>query len=295
MVRKAKDLSALEVCRLTKPGHHAVGGVAGLYLYVNEASARSWVLRIMVGEKRRHMGLGGYPDVPLAQAREKARQARDAVGSGVDPIAHRKSAASELRAQQLSEKTFKQAATAYIEAHGDSWRNPKHRAQWTSTLETYVYPVIGNLQVKDVMQDHVMKVLDPIWKNKNETASRVRGRVESVLDWATVRGYRNGDNPARWKGHLDHLLPAPSKVRKVEHRRALPFSEMPDFMKQLRSKDGIAARALEFAILTAARSGEVRGATWEEIDLQAKLWTVPASRMKANKEHRVPLSDTAVC
>lgn len=294
MARKAKDLSALEVNRLTKPGHHAVGGVAGLYLYVNKASARSWVFRIMVGEKRRHMGLGGYPDVPLAQAREKARQARDAVESGVDPIAHRKSAASELRAQQLSEKTFKQAATAYIEAHGDSWRNSKHRAQWTSTLDTYVYPLIGDLHVKDVMQDHVMKVLEPIWKTKNETASRVRGRVESVLDWATVRGYRNGDNPARWKGHLDHLLPAPSKVRKVEHRRALPFAEMPDFMKQLRSKDGIAARALEFAILTAARSGEVRGATWNEIDLKDKIWTVPASRMKANKEHRVPLSDAAV-
>jgi len=294
MARKAKDLSALEVSRLTKPGHHAVGGVAGLYLYVNESTARSWVLRIVVGEKRRHMGLGGYPDVPLAQAREKARQARDEVGTGVDPIARRKTAASELKSQQLSEKTFKQAATAYIEAHGDSWRNPKHRAQWTSTLETYVYKIFGDLQVKDVNQELVMKVLEPIWKSKNETATRVRGRIESVLDWATVRGYRTGDNPARWKGHLDHLLPAASKVRKVEHRRALPISAMPAFMKQLRSKDGMAARALEFAILTAARSGEVRGATWDEIDLKAKLWTVPACRMKANKEHRVPLSDAAV-
>lgn len=294
MARKAKDLSALEVSRLTKPGHHAVGGVAGLYLYVNESGARSWVLRVVVGEKRRHMGLGGYPDVPLAQAREKARQARDDVETGVDPITRRKNAASELKAQQLSEKTFKQAATAYIEAHGDSWRNPKHRAQWTSTLETYVHQIFGDLHVRDVNQELVMKVLEPIWKTKNETASRVRGRIESILDWATVRGYRNGDNPARWKGHLDHLLPAPSKVRKVEHRRALPFSEMPAFMKELRSRDGIAAQALEFAILTAARSGEVRGATWDEIDLNAKLWTIPANRMKANKEHRIPLPDVAV-
>lgn len=294
MVRKAKDLSALEVSRLTKPGHHAVGGVAGLYLYVNEAGARSWVLRMMVGEKRRHMGLGGYPDVTLAQAREKARQAREEVNTGVDPIAKRRNLASELRAQQLRETTFKQAAAAYIDSHGDSWRNPKHRAQWNSTLETYVYPVVGNLHVRDVSQEHVMKILEPIWKTKNETASRVRGRIESVLDWATVRGYRSGDNPARWKGHLDHLLPAASKVRKVEHRKALPFSEMPAFMKELRSQAGMAARALEFAILTAARSGEVRGATWAEIDLDAKLWTVPASRMKANKEHRVPLSETAV-
>lgn len=294
MVRKAKDLSALEVSRLTKPGHHAVGGVAGLYLYVNEASARSWVLRIMVGEKRRHMGLGGYPDVTLAQAREKARQARDEVGTGVDPIAKRKNLASELRAQQLRETTFKQAATAYVEAHGDSWSNSKHRAQWTSTLETYVYPVVGSLHVRDVSQEHVMKILEPIWKTKNETASRVRGRIESVLDWATVRGYRSGDNPARWKGHLDHLLPAASKVRKVEHRKALPFSEMPNFMPELRGQAGMAAKALEFAILTAARSGEVRGATWAEFDLDGKLWTVPASRMKANKEHRVPLPESAV-
>lgn len=294
MARKAKDLSALEVGRLTKPGHHAVGGVAGLYLYVNDAGARSWVLRIMVAKKRRHIGLGGYPDVTLAQGREKARLMREEVSIGVDPIAKRRILASELRAQQLREKTFRQAAAAYIEAHGDSWKNPKHRAQWASTLETYVYPIAGDLHVKDVSQEHVLKILEPIWKTKNETASRVRGRIESVLDWATVRGYRSGDNPARWKGHLDHLLPAASKVRKVEHRKALPFADMPAFMKQLRSQAGMGARALEFAILTAARSGEVRGAAWSELDLKAKIWTVPATRMKANKEHRVPLSDAAV-
>ncbi len=294
MARKAKELSALEVGRLTAPGHHAIGGVAGLYLYVANTGSRSWVLRVTVGDKRRHMGLGGFPDVTLAQARDKARRARDEVEQGVDPIVQRVMVASRLRAQQATEKTFKQAAEAYIEAHGDGWKNPKHRAQWAATLETYVYPVFGNLLVRDVDQEQVLKALDPIWKIKNETASRVRGRIENVLDWATVRKYRSGENPARWKGHLDHLLAAPKKVKKVEHYKALPFGEMPKFMVELRSRAGMAARALEFVILTAARSGEVRGATWSEIDLKARLWVVPAERMKSGKEHRVPLSDSAV-
>lgn len=294
MARKAKELSALEVSRLTSSGHHAVGGVAGLYLYVNDTGARSWVLRIMVGNKRRHMGLGGFPDVTLAQAKDKARQARNVVSSGVDPIAQRQAAISQLRAQQISEKTFEQAANAYIEAHGETWRNPKHRAQWASSLATYAFPVMGRLNVKDIVQEHVLTVLEPIWKTKNETASRVRGRIESVLDWATVRKYRTGENPARWKGHLDHLLPAPSKVKKVTHHRALPIDDMPGFMRKLQGRDGTAARALEFTILTAARSGEVRGATWSEVDLNERVWTVPAQRMKAQREHRVPLSDAAV-
>lgn len=294
MARKAKELSALEVGRLRVAGHHAVGGVAGLYLYVNDAGARSWVLRFMVGDKRRHMGLGGFPDVPLAHAKEKARQARDDISKGVDPIAQRKAAVSQLLAQQMSEKTFEQAATAYIEAHGDTWKSPKHRAQWEATLKAYAYPVMGKLHVRDVGQEQVLKVLEPIWKTKNETASRVRGRIESVLDWATVRKYRSGENPARWKGHLDHLLAAPSKVKKVEHHRALPIDEMPAFMTDLRKRDGMAARALEFTILTAARSGEVRGASWSEMDFEAGIWTVPAERMKAGKEHRVPLSSAAL-
>lgn len=294
MARKSKELSALEVGRLKKAGHHAVGGVAGLYLYVNQAGARSWVLRFMAGDKRRHMGLGGFPDVPLAHAKEKARQARDDIGKGIDPIAQRQAAISQLRAQQLSEKTFEQAATAYIEAHGDTWKNAKHRAQWETTLKTYAYPIMGKLQVRDVGQEQVLKVLEPIWKTKNETASRVRGRIESVLDWATVRKYRSGENPARWKGHLDHLLAAPSKVKKVEHHRALAIDDMPAFMHALRQRDGMAARALEFTILTAARSGEVRGASWSEMDLEAGIWTVPAGRMKAGKEHRVPLSAAAL-
>ena len=205
MARKAKELSALEVGRLTTRGNHAVGGVAGLYLYVNEAGARSWVLRTMVGDKRRHMGLGGFPDVPLAHAKEKARKARHDIEAGIDPIFQRKAVASALRAQQATEKTFEQAAQGYLDAHSDTWRNPKHRAQWAATLQTYAYPHMGQLLVRDVGQEQVLAALTPIWKTKTETASRLRGRIESVLDWATVRKYRSGENPARWKGHLDML------------------------------------------------------------------------------------------
>lgn len=294
MARKAKELSALVVGRLSVPGHHAVGGVDGLYLYVNAAGARSWVLRTMVGEKRRHMGLGGFPDISLAKAREKARSAREEIAQGIDPIAQRMAAASLLRAQQATEKTFEQAAQGYIEAHSDTWKNAKHRSQWTSTLETYAYPFMGKLLVRDVGQEHVLNALEPIWKTKNETASRLRGRIENVLDWATVRKYRTGENPARWKGHLDMLLPASSKVQKVEHHRALPFESMPNFIIELRKRQGTAARALEFAILCAARSGEVRGACWTEIDLATGVWTVPPIRMKSGKEHRVPLSEAAI-
>ena len=294
MARKAKELSALAVGRLNAPGHYAVGGVTGLYLYVSSTGARSWVLRAVIGEKRRHMGLGGFPDISLAVARELARAARITIAQGDDPIASRARSVAKAKAQQSSLTTFQQATESYLDAHGDSWKNPKHRAQWESTLKTYVYPVIGDLTVGDVSQEHVLKALEPIWKVKNETASRVRGRIESVLDWATVRKLRTGDNPARWKGHLDKLLPAPSKVKRVEHHRALSFKEMPDFMSRLRTQAGIAARALEFAILCAARSGEVRGATWSEIDLVNNVWIIPAHRMKANREHRVPLSEAAV-
>lgn len=294
MARKAKELSALEVNRLKTPGHHAVGGVAGLYLYVKDAQARSWVLRIMVGDKRRHMGLGGFPDISLAQAKEKARKARNEISNGIDPIAQRQDVISQLRAQQAIEKTFNQAAEAYIEAHGDTWKNPKHRAQWRSTLETYAYPFMGKLRVQDVAQEHVLKALEPIWKTKNETASRLRGRIETVLDWATVRKYRTGENPARWKGHLDKLLAAPSKIQKVEHHKALHIDQMAIFMSDLRQREGVAAKSLEFTILCAARSGEVRGATWAEINLQTAVWTIPAERMKAGKEHRVPLNESAI-
>ena len=291
---KAKVLSALKVGRLKTPGLWAAGGVAGLYLAVSKGSARSWVLRVVIGTKRRDMGLGGFPDVTLEQARAKARIAREFIDKGIDPIAQRKQAKSGLAAQQASEKTFEEAAQAYIDAHGDTWKNAKHRAQWVSTLENYAYPVMGKLLVRDIEQAHVLAALEPIWKTKTETASRLRGRIESVLDWATVRGLRSGENPAQWAGRLDKLLPAPSKVQKVVHHRALPIDAIGAFMADLREREGGAAKALEFAILTAARSGDVRGAVWPEIDLSAAVWIVPAERMKAGKEHRVPLSEQAV-
>ena len=239
-------------------------------------------------------GLGGFPDVPLAHAKEKARTARNEIAQGIDPIAQRKAAISSLRTQQATEKTFEQAAEGYLAAHGDTWRNPKHRAQWKSTLETYAYPHMGKLLVRDVGQEQVLAALTPIWKTKTETATRLRGRIESVLDWASVRKYRSGDNPARWKGHLDMLLPAPGKVQKVVHHRALPIDAMPAFMSELRKREGTAARALEFTILCAARSGEVRGATWGEMDLDSGVWTIPGDRMKAGREHRVPLTKAAI-
>lgn len=294
MPRKAKELSALEVRNLTKPGLHFVGGVAGLALQVTETGAKSWILRAQVGKRRRDMGLGGFPDVTLAQAREEARAARARIRAGVDPVEEARAARSALIAAQLSMLTFQQAAEAYIDAHKAGWKNEKHQKQWTSTLQAYVYPKVGSVLVRDVELPQVLAVLEPIWKTKTETASRLRGRVESVLDWATARGYREGLNPARWRGNLDKLLPRPSKVAKVEHHSALPVSEVGAFMVALRSQEGLGARALEFAILTAARSGEVRGATWDEIDLEEAVWAIPAARMKASREHRVPLSAAAV-
>ena len=294
MAKKAKELSALAVSRLTEQGHYAVGGVAGLYLYVLETGARSWVLRTMVGDKRRHMGLGGYPDVPLAKAREKARAAKESIEQGVDPIAQRVERASSLKAQQATQKTFEEAATAFIAAKEKAWKNSKHRAQWSSTLKTYAYPHMGSLLVKDIDQEHVMKVLEPIWETKTETATRLRGRIESILDWAKTRQYRSGENPARWKGHLENLLVAPSQIQEVENHKAVPYKDIAQFMANLRTREGLAARALEFAILCASRSGEVRGALWSEINEEEAIWIIPAKRMKAGKEHRVPLSAAAV-
>ena len=293
MPKKIGEMSALAVSRLAVPGLHFVGGVAGLAMQVQPSGARSWVLRISIAGKRRDMGLGGFPDVTLADARRRAREEREKADKGVDPIADRRAAASRLRAERAEAFTFKQSALAYIEAHESGWRNAKHAEQWRNTLAS-TYPEIGDLQVRDVSLPHVLAVLTPIWKTKTETASRLRGRIESVLDWATARGYREGLNPARWKGHLDHLLPAPGKIVKTGHHAALPLSEMGNFMQALRKQQGTGARALEFTILTAARSGEARGANWNEIDLDEATWLVPGSRMKAGKDHRVPLSSPAV-
>lgn len=294
MGKVAKALTAIEVGRLEEPGYHAVGTVPGLYLQVTPGGAKSWVMRVKVGAKRREIGLGPYPAVKLAQAHEKARQTRDQIAAGVDPIEHKKALLSELVAKQALEMTFEQAARGYISAHRDGWKNPKHGSQWEATLATYAHPVIGRMNVKDVRLAHVLKILEPIWTTKNETASRLRSRLELVLDWAKVRGHRTGENPAAWRGNLDKLLPKPSKVQAGESHPAVMLSEAGAFLRDLRQHQGMGALALEFTMLTAARSGEVRGATWAEIDMVAKVWTVPKERMKAGKEHRVPLSDAAV-
>ncbi|MDP9907945.1 integrase [Variovorax boronicumulans] len=294
MPKKATERTALEVGRLKAPGVYAVGGVAGLYLQVVESGARTWLLRATMGGKRRDMGLGGFPDVTLAQAREKARAARRRLEEGVDPIEERRQARSALAAARAASKTFEDCVEGFMKAKESEWRNPKHRQQWQNTLDTYAGPVMGQLLVGDVALAHVLKVLEPIWHEKTETATRVRGRIEQVLDWAKVRGYRKGDNPARWKGHLDQLLAKPRKISKVEHHAAVPVDAVGAFLVDLRSMDGMGARALEFAILTAARSGEVRGALWSEFDFAEKVWTVPGERMKGKVEHRVPLSKQAI-
>lgn len=294
MPKLAKELGALAVGKLTAPGLHFVGVVPGLALQVTASGARSWTLRVVIAGKRRDMGLGGYPEVTLANARDKAREARELIRRGVDPIQRQQAAQSAMRAAVAEALTFKDCAEKYIKAHRAGWKNAKHAQQWENTLEQHAYQVLGPVLVRDVKLPQVLAVLEPIWTTTNETAVRLRGRMELVLDWAAARGLRDGLNPARWRGHLDKLLPKPSKVNNREHHSALPASEVGGFMVRLRAADGIGARALEFAILTAARSGEVRGATWAEVDCDAAIWTVPAERMKAGKEHRVPLSAEAL-
>jgi len=292
-------MKAMEVDRLRTPGMHAVGTVPGLHLQVLPSGGRTWVLRVTVGEqatgaqRRREIGLGGYPEVPLKDAWQKARELRDKLKDGRDPVEERRAAKSALRAAAASTITFEDAAGKYIAAHEKSWSNAKHADQWRNTLKTYAYPHIGKLHVSDINITHVLSVLEPIWHEKTETATRVRSRMEHVLTWAKGRGYRTGDNPAR-KEALVAQLPEARSVAKVKHHTALPVAEVPAFMTQLRGQDGAGARALEFAILTAARSGEVRGATWGEVDFENKVWTVPAERMKAKKEHRVPLTAAAL-
>ena len=294
MARIAKALTAIEVGRIKGAGYHAIGTVPGLHLQIAQSGARSWVLRMTVGNKRREIGLGAYPAVTLAMAHQKARDTREMAGQGVDPIENKKALKSALKAEQAKAITFQEAAHSYIKAIESEWRNPKHAKQWTATLEAYAFPIMGGMLARDVALPHVLKVLEPIWQSKTVTAARLRGRIESVLDWATTRGYRTGENPARWRGHLDNLLAAPNKIKGEEHYPAVPIVDAGAFLKALRSKVGMGARALEFTMLTAARSGEVRGATWAEIDLDVKVWTIPAGRMKAGREHCEPLSDAAI-
>ena len=266
----------------------------GLYLQVSATGTKSWMFRYSINGRERQMGLGSLEAVDLAGARQVAADCRRLRSQGLDPIQHRDEQRAAARLAAASSMTFNDCAAAYIESEKAAWRNAKHAAQWKSTLDTYAGPVFGKLPVQAVDTTLVLKVLEPIWPTKNETASRVRGRIEAVLDWASARGYRKGENPARWRGHCERLLPKPSKVKKVQHHAALPYGDLPDFMKRLAEQEGVAARALEFTILTAARTGETIGARPAEFDLATKTWTVPADRMKANREHRVPLCDRAL-
>ena len=287
-----KRLTALKVEREKRPGLYSDG--LGLYLQVRGGEAKSWIFRYRVGKKLRDMGLGSVNAVSLAEARERAGRCRNLRANGIDPIEHRRGEEAAQRADAARAVSFEQCATQFVEAHKAGWKNAKHAAQWTATLKTYAYPVFGSLSVASVDTPLVLKVLEPIWNDKTETATRVRGRIESVLDWARVRGYRQGENPARWRGHLDHLLPKRSKVAAVKHHAALPYLDIPAFMESLRAEASVAARAMELCILTAARTSEVIGARWDEIDIKAKLWTIPPQRMKAGREHRVPLAARAL-
>jgi len=293
MARGTERLKAVHLGRLSKqPGLYNDG--AGLCLRVTPPSASSWVLRYMLGGNAREMGLGRYPDISLAEARQMAAEARKLKAIGVDPIASRKAVRTQARLEAARSVTFRYCAESFIAAQKKGWKNAKHAEQWKATLETYAMPIIGDLPVQSIDVGMVHKILEPIWATKTETASRLRGRIESILDWATVREFRKGDNPARWKGHLESLFPARAKVQKVEHHPALPYAKIGAFMTSLKAEVGLGALALQFTILTAARTGEVIGARWSEIDLDAAIWVIPASRMKTGREHRVPLSPAAM-
>ena len=280
-----------------KPGRHADG--AGLHLLVKESGSRSWVYRFMLKGKSRDIGLGpaGLGGISLADARDARDVLRQKVKAGVDPLEERQretaDALAAAQAAEVSGITFKAVAEGYIAANEANWRSAKHGQQWRNTLTTYVYPVIGELPVADIATAHVLKIIEPIWKGKAETAGRIRGRIEAILDAAKARGYREGENPARWRGHIAQILPARTRLTRGHHK-AMPYEELPAFVGQLRKREAMAALALEFTILTACRTGEAIGATWTEVDLNKATWTIPAARMKGGKEHRVPLSPRAV-
>jgi integrase len=292
MARTLNKLSPLRVQKLRRKGLHSDGG--GLYLRISDSGTKGWIFRFGDSGKLHDHGLGPVHTVSLPEARGLAQECRKLRLQGIDPIAHRRAAIASRKAMQAKSMTFAECAAAYIASHEAGWRNAVHSRQWTNSLQQHVHPVIGALPVAAIDTGLVMKVIEPIWTKIPETATRLRGRVESILDWARVRGYRDGENPARWRGHLDHLLPARSKVQRVEHYAALPYAEIGSFMAELRQQTSISARALEFLILTAARRGEALEARWTEIDIPNAVWTIPASRMKADREHRVPLSGAAL-
>lgn len=298
MPRKLNNALTPLAVKNAKPGRHADGG--GLHLLVKESGARSWVYRFMLRGLARDIGLGpasGKDSISLAAARDAATALRLKVKSGVDPLDERQRVAAEAlataQAASIAGITFKAVAESYIAANESSWRNDKHRQQWRNTLTTYVYSVMGDLPVAEVRTAHVLKVLEPIWQLKPETASRIRGRIETILDAAKARGFREGENPARWRGHIAQLLPTRSRLTRGHHK-AIPYEAIPAFVESLRTREAIAALALEFVILTACRTSEVLGATWDEVSLEKAVWTIPAKRMKAGREHRVPLSPRAI-
>ena len=294
MPKTTPRVEAKTVEAMTTPGRHPVGGVRGLMLQISPSGTRAWVIRITVGAKRRDIGLGPYPETTLAQARQKALALRDQVEKGEDPILARKQAKAALIASQMGAMAFRDAAAKCIAARAPEWKNTRQKGQWESSLETYAFPVLGDMNVADIETAHVLRVLEPIWTTTTETASRVRSRIEIVLDWARARGFRTGENPARWRGHLDALLARPTKVAPQRPHPAVPIDRAHDFLEAVRTHSGSSAKALEFILHTATRSTEARLATWAEIDIDHAIWRVPASRMKAKKEHAVPLSPAAL-
>ncbi|WP_353738637.1 phage integrase central domain-containing protein [Comamonas sp.] len=295
MPKRSKELSAAAVAKLREPGRYSVGGVQGLQLRITDAGTRLWIYRTMVDGKRRDLGLGHYEDVTLSQARDEANEKRRAIRLGLEhwiPAVGAK--AEKALPVSSSAHVFKDVAEAFIETKRSGWRNVKHAAQWSSSLETYAFPVIGDLDVADIELKHVLSVLMPMWESKTETAVRLRGRIESVLAYAAVHEWRSKVNPAQWKGMLDKILPEPAKVKKVSHHKAMPVKELPAFMTYLQDQQGAPSQALQLLVLTATRSGEVRSAKWSEFDLDEGIWTIPPERMKAGVEHRVPLSKQAL-
>jgi integrase len=292
MARQLSKLTALQVNKLTHPGLYGDG--AGLTLQITKAGVKSWLFRFMRDGKAFGMGLGATHTVSLAEARQKALDARKQLVEGLNPLTEKKQKLLTQALQRAKAMTFDQCSTAYIEAHKASWKNAKHIDQWTNTLATYASPIFGQLPVAEIDTALIVKCLGPIWQTKTETASRLRGRIESVLGWATTSGYRTGENPARWKGHLENLLANISKSSRTKNHPSLPWQQIGDFMAAIKVREGNASRAMAFTILTACRSGEVRGAQWSEFDFKERVWTIPAKRMKAHREHQVPLSDSAL-
>lgn len=301
MPKKAKELSALSVAKIKENGRHAVGGVDGLHLRIVNGS-RAWILRVVVGQRfdengnqqvhRRDIGLGSYPEVSLAEARTKAQEMKAQIRNGIDPIQQKQEKLQALRIQKLHARTFRECAQIVIANKSRELKNQKHIAQWSTTLETYIYPTLGDRVIGSITKVDIAKVLEPIWAEKNETAKRLRGRIETIFDYAKAMEYFEGDNPAEWKANLEPILGNLKQVSRPHP--SLPYDQVAEFVHHLRQKDGISPKALEFAILTACRSGEIFGATWQEIDFESKVWIIPKERMKADKEHRVPLSQEAI-